>query len=187
MMRINEEAPNFESKAFHEGEVKKVKLIDYRGKWVILFFYPADFTFICPTEIGDLADNYERIKILGAEVLSVSTDTEFVHKAWHDSSKTIAKVKFPMIADPTGSICKSYKTYIYEEGLSQRATVLIDPDGKIKTYEIHDNSIGRSTGELIRKLEAAKFVREHGGQVCPANWTAGKPTLRPGLDLVGKI
>lgn len=188
MLRINEEAPNFEANAFYEGEVKRINLIDYRGKWVILFFYPADFTFICPTEIGDLADNYERIKRLGAEILSVSTDSEFVHKAWHDSSPTIKKVKFPMIADPTANICRLYKTYIFEEGISQRGTVLIDPDGKIKTFELHDNSIGRSTEELIRKLEAAKFVRDNGGvEVCPANWKKGSKTLKPGLNLVGKI
>lgn len=187
MVRINDEAPNFEAKAYHEGEIKRINLIDYRGKWVILFFYPADFTFVCPTEIGDMADNYEKVKKLGAEVLAISTDTEFVHKAWHDNSKTIAKVKFPMIADPTANICKAYKTYIYEEGLSFRATIIIDPDGKVKTYEIHDNSIGRSTSEIIRKLEAAKFVREHGGEVCPVNWKPGDKTLKPGLNLVGKI
>lgn len=187
MAKINVEAPDFEAKAFHNGEIKTVRLKDYRGKWVVLFFYPADFTFICPTEIGDLADNYEKIKALGAEVLSVSTDTEFAHKAWHDLTPTINKVKYPMVADPTGKICKAYGTYIFEEGLSFRATVIIDPDGIVKTFEIHDNSIGRSTHELIRKLEAAKFVREHGGEVCPANWKKGDKTLKPGVNLIGKI
>jgi len=192
MVKINENAPSFEAKAFHEGDIKHLSLSEYEGKWVILIFYPADFTFICPTEIGDIADHYEKIKEMGAEVLSISTDTAFVHKAWHDNSETIKKVKFPMIADPTGKICKAYETYIdnpedSDEGLSQRATVLIDPEGKIKVYEIHDNSIGRSTDEIIRKLEAAIFVREHGGEVCPVNWKKGDKTLKPGLDLVGKI
>ena len=187
MIRINDEAPDFEVKAFHENKVKNVKLSDYRGKWVVLFFYPADFTFVCPTELGDIADNYDKLKQLGAEVLSVSTDTEFVHKAWYDNSETIKKIKFPMLADPTGKVCRAYGTYIKQEGLSLRGTFIIDPEGVLKAYELHDNSIGRSSGELIRKIEAAKFVKEHGGEVCPANWKSGKETLKPGLDLVGKI
>jgi len=187
MIKINEAAPEFEAEVFHNEEVKKIKLSDYKGKWVILFFYPADFTFICPTEIGDMADNYSKFKDLGAEILSVSTDTVFVHKAWHDNSEMIKKVEFPMVADPTGKICKDYGTYIEEEGLSLRSTCIIDPDGVVKTFEIQDNSIGRGTAELIRKLEAAQFVRENGDKVCPVNWEKGKDTLKPGLDLVGKI
>jgi peroxiredoxin (alkyl hydroperoxide reductase subunit C) len=187
MIRINKPAPIFEAKAFQNEEVKKIRLEEYKGKWVILFFYPADFTFICPTEIGDIADNYERIRGMNAEVLSVSTDTEFVHKAWHDSSPMIKKVKFPMVSDPTGNICRAYGTYIKEEGLSLRATIIIDPDGITKAIDIHDNSIGRSTTEIIRKLEAAQFVREHGGEVCPVNWKKGDKTLKPGLNLVGKL
>jgi peroxiredoxin (alkyl hydroperoxide reductase subunit C) len=186
-LEINKPAPKFTAEAFHEGQIKKVSLDDYKGKWTILFFYPADFTFICPTELGDMADKYEKFKELGAEVLSVSTDTVFVHKAWHDSSETIKKINFPMVADPTGKICFDYTTYINEEGLSLRGTFLIDPDGILKAYEIHDNSIGRSADELIRKLQAAKFTRENGGEVCPANWKPGEKTLKPGLDLVGKI
>ena len=186
-LKINAPAPSFKTEAFQNDQTKKISLSDYKGKWVVLFFYPADFTFICPTELGDLADHYPEFQKLGAEVLSVSTDTVFVHKAWHDNSPTIAKIKFPMIADPTGNICKAYGTYIYEEGLSLRGTFIIDPDGILKAYEINDNSIGRSSTELLRKIKAAQFVREHGGEVCPANWEPGKKTLRPGLDLVGKI
>ena len=186
-LAINALAPGFTANAFHNHQETKVSLSNYSGKWVILFFYPADFTFICPTELGDMADHYPEFQKLSAEVLSVSTDTVFVHKAWHDNSSTIAKIKFPMIADPTGNICKSYGTYIPEEGLSLRGTFLIDPDGILKAYEIHDNSIGRSSAELLRKIKAAQFVREHGGEVCPANWEPGKKTLKPGLDLVGKI
>lgn len=186
MVKINQPAPEFTLDAFHAGEVKKVSLSDYKGKWVILFFYPADFTFVCPTELGDLADNYETFKAEGAEVLSASTDTYFVHKAWHDESPTIGKIKFPMLADPTGKLSRDYGVLIEEEGLALRGTFLIDPDGKIKALEIHDNDIGRSTGELIRKLQAAKFTREH-GEVCPMNWKPGEKTIKPGLDLVGKI
>ncbi len=187
MIKINEKAPEFSTKAFHNDEVKTVSLSDFKGKWVVLFFYPADFTFVCPTELGDLADNYGKFKELGAEILSVSTDTEFVHKAWHDNSETIKKIKFPMLADPTGKICKDYETYIEEEGLSLRGTFVIDSEGILKAFEIHDNSIGRSTVELLRKIEAAKFVKEHKGQVCPMNWHKGEKTLKPGLNLVGKI
>jgi len=186
-LMINSTAPNFKAEAFHEQQIKQIKLEEFRGKWVILFFYPADFTFVCPTELGDLADNYEQLKQINTEVISVSTDTTFVHKAWHDNSETIKKINFPMLADPTGKICKAYGTYIPDEGLSLRGTFIIDPDGILQAYEINDNSIGRSSQELIRKIKAAQFVRKNGGEVCPANWQPGNPTLKPGLDLVGKI
>jgi len=186
-LEINKPAPSFVAEAFQDGQIKKVNLEDYKGKWVVLVFYPADFTFVCPTELGSLADKYEEFKQLGAEILSISTDTVFVHKAWWDNSDTIKKIKYPMVADPTGKICRDYQTYISEEGLSLRGTFLINPEGILKAWELHDNSIGRSSTELIRKIKAAKFVSEHGDQVCPANWEPGKDTLKPGLDLVGKI
>jgi len=187
MVNINDKAPEFTEDAYINNEIKKISLSDYRSRWVILFFYPADFTFVCPTELGELADHYDEIKSLGAEVISVSTDTAFVHKAWHDNSETIKKIKFPMLADPARRVCTSYYTLIEHEGLSLRATFLIDPEGKIKALEFHDNSIGRSVQELIRKLQAAKFVAEHKGEVCPMNWKPGAKTLKPGLDLIGKI
>lgn len=181
------EIANFELEAFQTDEIKKLKLSDYKGKWLVLIFYPADFTFICPTELEEAAGYYEEFKKLGAEVLSVSTDTVFVHKAWYDNSPSIKKIKFPMVADPTGTLCKAFGTYIEEEGLSLRGSFIIDPDSVLKAYELHDNSIGRSAKELLRKLQAAIFVKEHKGEVCPANWTPGEKTLTPGLDLVGKI
>lgn len=187
MTEINQPAPRFKAEAFHDGQIKEISLKDLKGKWVIIFFYPADFTFVCPTELGDMADQYEKFKELGAEVLSVSTDTVFTHKAWHNSSDTIKKIKFPMVADPNHLISKAYGVYIPSEGVALRGSFIIDPDGILKTIEIHENSIGRSADELIRKLEAAKFVKEHGGEVCPSNWKPGSKTLRPGLDLVGKI
>ncbi|MBS3167577.1 redoxin domain-containing protein [Candidatus Woesearchaeota archaeon] len=186
-VKIGRRVEDFEVEAFHNNEIKKLKLSDYKGKWIILVFYPADFTFICPTELTDLADLYNEFKKENAEILSVSTDTVFVHKAWFDNSPSIAKIKYPMLADPTGKVCKQFNTYIEEEGLSLRGSFVIDPDGILKAFELHDNSIGRSAKELLRKLRAAKFVREHGGEVCPANWEPGKETLKPGLDLVGKI
>ncbi|NQV08963.1 redoxin domain-containing protein [Candidatus Woesearchaeota archaeon] len=187
MVNINEKAPEFTEDAYINNDVKKISLADYKGKWVVLFFYPADFTFVCPTELGELADNYEEFKKLGAEVISVSTDTAFVHKAWHDNSETIKKIRFPMLADPTRRVCKAYWTLIEDEGLSLRATYVIDPKGDIKAFEFYDNSIGRNIKELLRKLQAAQFVEKHGGQVCPVNWEPGEKTLKPGLDLVGKI
>lgn len=187
MPTINRQAPTFETKAYHNDAFKTIRLEDYKGKWAVLFFYPADFTFVCPTELAELADNYETLKGLGVEVLSVSTDTEFAHKAWHDESATIKRITFPMLADPTGAITKSYGVYIDQEGLAQRATFIIDPDGVLKAYEVHDNSIGRSAQELIRKIEAAQFVRDNGGEVCPASWRPGTKTLTPSLQLIGKI
>ena len=187
MVKINEKITDFALDAFYQDKIKKIKLSDYKGKWLILFFYPADFTFVCPTELEELAENYNEFKKLGAEVLSVSTDTAFVHKAWYDNSPAIKKVKFPMVADPTGKLSREFGVYIEEEGLALRGTFIINPDGVLRAYEVHDNSIGRSAAELLRKLQAAKFVGEHKGQVCPASWKPGKKTLKPGLKLIGKI
>jgi len=187
MVQIGQKIPDFEFQVFQQEKTKKVKLSDYLGQWLVLLFYPADFTFICPTELSEAADYYNDFKKLGAEVISVSTDTVFVHKAWHDQSPAIKKIKFPMAADPTGRLCREFGTYIEEEGLSWRGSFIIDPDGILKAYEMHDNSIGRSIKEILRKLQAAKFVREHKGQVCPVGWEPGKKTLKPGLNLVGKI
>lgn len=186
-LKINSDAPDFEAEVFVSEQIKKVSLSDYQGKWVVLFFYPADFTFVCPTELGELADHYDEFQKMNTEILSVSTDTAFVHKAWHDDSQTIGKIKFPMVADPTQKICRDYGTLIEEEGMSLRATILINPDGKVKAFEFHDNSIGRSIEELKRKVQAAQYVEANGGEVCPMNWKPGEKTLKPGLDLVGKI
>ncbi len=187
MISIGEEIPDITFESYHNDEVKKMNLSDFRGKWLILFYYPADFTFICPTELREMAELYPKFKEEGAEIISVSTDTAFVHKAWHDNSEAIKQITFPMAADPTGQLCRTFGTYIEDEGLSLRGSFVIDPDGILKAFEIHDNSIGRSADELLRKIQAAKFVREHGGEVCPANWKPGGETLKPGLDLVGKI
>ena len=187
MYFVGEKVNDFEADAFFNGEIKRVRLSDYAGKWVVLVFYPADFTFICPTELEELAVNYDAFKRLGVEILSVSTDTVYVHKAWHDSSPAVAKIEFPMLADPAGKLARAFGVYIENDGLSLRGTFIIDPDGVLKAYEVHDNSIGRSASELLRKLSAAKFVRENKGLVCPASWAPGKEALKPGLDLVGKI
>lgn len=187
MIKIGQKIPDFELEAFHQEKIKKIKFSDYKGKWLVLIFYPADFTFICPTELEEAGRYYPEFQKLGAEVLSCSTDTVFVHKAWHEHSPSIKKIKYPMLADLTGKLCREFGAYIEEEGVSLRASFIIDPDQKLIAYEMHDNSIGRSAKELLRKLQAAKFVRENKGQVCPASWEPGKKTLRPGLKLVGKI
>jgi len=187
MIKIGEQIPDFEVDAYQNEQFKKIKLFDYRGKWLVLLFYPADFTFVCPTELEEAANYYDKFKEAGAEILSVSTDTHFAHKAWHDTSKAIKKIKYPMLADPTGNICRAFGTYIEEQGLSWRATFIIDPKGILKSCEIHDNSIGRSTKEILRKLEASIFVSKHPGEVCPVSWEPGKETLKPSLELVGKI
>ena len=187
MIKINQPAPAFSATAYQNEEFKRVCLSDFKEKWVILFFYPADFTFVCPTELGGLADHYEEFKKLGAEILCVSCDTEFVHKAWHDNSETIKKVSFPMIADPTRKMCRDYETLIEDEGLSFRATFIIDPDGVLKSMEMNANNVGRSTKELLRKMKALQFVRKNNGQVCPIDWEDGEKTLTNGIDQVGKI
>lgn len=187
MIKINQVIPDMELEVFHENKTKKINLNDYRGQWLVLFFYPADFTFVCPTELKELAEHYDQFQKEGAEIISVSTDTVFVHKAWHDSSKTISAIKFPMAADPSGKLSRAFNTYIEDEGLALRGTFIIDPDGVLKAIEINNNDIGRSAIELFRKLQAAIFVRKNGGEVCPASWKPGAKTLKPGLDLVGKI
>lgn len=189
-MEIGRPVADFEVDIYQKEEFRKARLSEFKGKWAILFFYPADFTFVCPTELEDLAAHYEKFQSLGAEIISVSTDTKFTHKAWHDHSPAIKKIGFPMAADPLGELAGYFGVFIEEgddRGLARRGSFIIDPDGILQAYEVHANSIGRSADELMRKLEAAIFVRQHGGEVCPANWKPGEKTLKPGIDLVGKI
>jgi NADH-dependent peroxiredoxin subunit C len=190
--RIGARVPSMELSAYDpkKDDLVKIDTAELLGKWVIYFFYPADFTFVCPTELEEMAGLYAEFQKEGAEVLSVSTDTAFAHKAWHDTSDAIKKIQYPMVADPDGSLSMLFGTYIEEgddAGLSLRGTFIVDPKGVLKTIEIHDNAIGRSGKELLRKLRAAKFVAEHGGNVCPASWEPGDDTLKPGIGLVGKI
>ncbi|WP_291993548.1 alkyl hydroperoxide reductase subunit C [Candidatus Accumulibacter sp. ACC003] len=187
MSLINTEIKPFNATAFHNGKDVPVSAADLKGKWSVVFFYPADFTFVCPTELGDLADEYASFQKLGVEIYSVSTDTHFTHKAWHDASETIKKIKYPMIGDPTGTITRNFDVMIEEAGLALRGTFVINPEGVIKVCEIHDLGIGRDAKELLRKVQAAQYVASHPGEVCPAKWTPGDATLSPSLDLVGKI
>jgi peroxiredoxin (alkyl hydroperoxide reductase subunit C) len=186
-MQINQRIVDFKAQAYHQGAFKTVTQDDLMGKWSVLLFYPADFTFVCPTELGDVSDRYAELKELGVEVYSVSTDTHFAHKAWHDTSDIVGKIQFPMLADPTGHLARAFGVYIEEEGLALRGTFLINPEGLVKVMEVHDNGIGRNADELVRKVQAAQFVAAHPGEVCPARWKPGAKTLKPGIDLVGKL
>ena len=187
MSYINSEIKPFVAQAYHNGKFVTVSDKDLRGKWSVVFFYPADFTFVCPTELGDLADVYSEFRKLGVECYAVSTDTHFTHKAWHDSSDTIGKIKYPMIGDPAGVITRNFGVMIEAEGLADRGTFVIDPEGRIQIVEINAGGVGRDARELLRKVKAAQYVANHPGEVCPAKWKEGEATLRPSLDLVGKI
>jgi len=187
MSLINTIVKPFKATAYHNGKFVPVTNEDLNGKWSVFVFYPADFTFVCPTELGDLADHYAEFQKMGVEIYSVSTDTHFTHKAWHDTSDTISKINYPMIADPTLAISRNFEVLIEEEGLALRGTFVVNPAGEIKVMEVHDNGIGRDAKELLRKVQAAQYVASHPGEVCPAKWTPGAETLTPSLDLVGKI
>jgi len=187
MSLINKQIENFKVQAYHDGEFKEVTLEDVKGKWSVFFFYPADFSFVCPTELADIQDHYEEFKSMNCEIYSVSTDTHFVHKAWADATDTIGKIKYPMLADAAHVLSKQFGVLVEEDGIALRGTFIVNPEGQIKAYEIHDMGIGRNAEELVRKVQAAQFVAEHGDKVCPAKWTPGEETLEPSLDLVGKI
>jgi peroxiredoxin (alkyl hydroperoxide reductase subunit C) len=187
MSLINTQVKPFKATAFHNGKFVEVSDQSIRGKWSVFVFYPADFTFVCPTELEDLAESYSEFRRLGVEVYGVSTDTHFAHKAWHDTSEAIGKVEYPLIGDPTGQLTRNFEVMIEEEGLALRGTFVINPEGQIKLCEIHDNGIGRDAKELLRKVKAAQYVASHPGEVCPARWQEGEKTLKPSLDLVGKI
>jgi NADH-dependent peroxiredoxin subunit C len=187
MSLINTQVLPFKATAYKNGEFIEVTDANLKGKWSVVFFYPADFTFVCPTELGDLADNYAEFQKLGVEIYGVSTDTHFTHKAWHDTSDTIKKIQYPLIGDPTGTITRNFGVMIEEAGLADRGTFVIDPDGKVQIVEINAGGIGRDATELLRKVKAAQYVAAHPGEVCPAKWHEGEKTLKPSLDLVGKI
>lgn len=187
MSLINKEVSDFSVQSFQNGEFKTVTKADVLGKWSVFFFYPADFTFICPTELEDLADKYGEFKNAGCEIYSVSCDTHFVHKAWHDTSERIQKIQYPMLADPTHVLAKDFDVYIENDGLAERASFIVNPEGKIVAYEVIAGNVGRNADELLRRLQASQFVYEHGDEVCPAKWQPGAETLKPSLDLVGRL
>jgi NADH-dependent peroxiredoxin subunit C len=187
MSLINSEIKPFKAQAFHNGKFVEVTEASLKGKWSVIVFMPAAFTFNCPTEVEDAAENYAEFQKLGAEIYIVTTDTQFSHKVWHETSPAVGKAKFPLVGDPTHALTRAFGVHIEEEGLALRGTFIIDPSGKIKTLEIHDNAIARDMKETLRKLKAAQYVASHPGEVCPAKWNEGAKTISPSLSLVGKI
>ena len=187
MSLINKQVNDFNVQAYVNGEFKPVSKEDILGKWSVFFFYPADFTFVCPTELEDLANKYDEFVKVGCEVYSVSTDSHFVHKAWHDASDRIKKIRYPMLADPTHALSKDFEVLIEADGMAERGTFIVNPEGNIVSYEVSGGNVGRNADELFRKLQASQFVYEHGDEVCPAKWQPGAETLKPSLDLVGQL
>ena len=187
MSLIGKEIGDFSVQAYQDGDFHTVTKEDILGKWSVFFFYPADFTFVCPTELEDLQNNYDKFQAVNCEVFSVSTDTHFTHKAWHDTSDKISKLTYPMLADPAHVLSTDLEVLIEPDGLAERGTFIIDPDGKIQVYQVNAGGIGRNADELLRLVQAAQFVREHGDEVCPAKWEPGAETLKPGIDLVGQL
>ena len=187
MSLVGTEVKPFTAQAYKSGNFIEVTEQNFKGSWSVLCFYPADFTFVCPTELEDLQDQYEALQKLGVEVYSVSTDTHFTHKAWHDTSETIGKITYPMIGDPSHTLSRNFEVLIEEAGLADRGTFIIDPDGVIQAVEINAGGIGRDASTLLNKIKAAQYVRNNPSEVCPAKWKEGAATLKPSLDLVGKI
>ena len=187
MSLINTAVKPFKTTAFHNGKFVEVTDATLKGKWSVVIFMPAAFTFNCPTEVEDAAEHYGEFQKAGAEVYIVTTDTHFSHKVWHETSPAVGKAKFPLVGDPTHQLTRAFGVHIDEAGLALRGTFVIDPEGTIKTMEVHDNAIARDVSETLRKLKAAQFVAAHPNEVCPAKWKEGAKTLTPSLDLVGKI
>ena len=187
MSLIGKEIEAFQANAYHKGEFIEVSDENFKGKWSVLCFYPADFTFVCPTELEDLQEQYGELQKLGVEVYSCSTDTHFTHKAWHDTSEAIGKIEYIMIGDPNHSIARNFDVLDEEAGAAQRGTFIIDPDGVVQAMEINADGIGRDASVLLDKIKAGQYVRTHPGEVCPAKWKEDGETLKPSFDLVGKL
>ena len=187
MSMIHKEINDFTLQAYQDGAFHVITKKDIMGKWSVFFFYPADFTFVCPTELEDLANKYDEFKAIGCEIYSVSCDTHFVHKAWHDASARIKKIRYPMLADPTHALAEDFDVYIEEDGVAERGSFIVNPQGRIVAYEVTAGNVGRNADELLRRVQASQFVAEHGDEVCPAKWRPGAETLKPGLELVGRL
>lgn len=183
---IGHKVPDFKADAYHGGDIKQIKLSNYRGKWVILLFYPGDFTFVCPTELQAFAENYQKFRKEGAEVLAVSVDSVWSHKVWHETSKAVSKVKYPMLSDINKEMSRMFGVLDEESGIALRGLFIIDPKGILQAATVYNAPVGRNVDEALRTLLAFKFTSKT-GYVCPINWTPGKKALKPGPKLAGKI
>lgn len=183
---LYKEVDDFEAYAYHQKQFKKITKKDLLGKWTLFFFYPADFTFVCPTELEDLQEKYQEFKKVNCEIYVISTDTHFAHKTWHDISENISKIEYPMIGDPTHSLTYDFDVFDENDGLAQRGSFIIDPEGKIVVYEVNAGNVGRNADELLRRLHACQFVYEHGDNVCPAKWKLGEKTIQTTIENIGK-
>ncbi|WP_019831089.1 alkyl hydroperoxide reductase subunit C [Sphingomonas sp. PR090111-T3T-6A] len=177
----------FKACSYKSGKFVTVTDAEISGRWAVFFFYPADFTYVCPTELEDLADNFDEFCRLGIDIFSVSTDTVYSHKVWHDISPAIAKVQFHMLADQGHIISSNFDVLRPGEGIADRGTFVVDPDGIIRIIEITSDGVGRSASELLRKIQAAQYVAANPGEVCPAKWEDGDETITPAPELVGRI
>ncbi len=190
-LHVGSQVPDFELETYNpaDGQFGKLSLAQLRQqlKWTILVFYPADFTFVCPTELADLAEKYEALRALGAEVASVSTDTKFSHLAWRHSEKLLSKLSYPMAADPTGAVSRQFGVYDAATGLALRGTFIINPEGRLVSSEVNFYNVGRNADELLRKMEANAYLAKHPDEACPAKWKQGAKTLKPSEKMVGKV
>lgn len=187
MSMINKEVSDFSVQSYENDDFKTVTKADILNKWSVFFFYPADFTFVCPTELEDLAEKYSEFKAIGCEIYSISCDTHFVHKAWRDASDSVKKIKYPMLADPTHALAKDFEVYVDDAGYAERGSFIINPEGKIVAYEVTATNVGRNADELLRRVQASQFVATYGDEVCPARWKPGAETIKPSVDLIGQL
>lgn len=189
MFRVDQPFQDFVLETYFNDkkDVRVLRLKDFKNRWLILFYYPADFTFVCPTELADLAKHYQEFKKLNAEIVGVSTDTVYTHKSWLESEELLKDVSFPLAADHNGKLAKELGIYAESLGMAQRAAFIIDPDYILRAADIVSDSIGRNALEILRKLKALKFTRENPSRVCPASWEEGGPTLKPSVKIAGKV
>ena len=187
MSLINTAVQPFKAQAYHNGKFIEVSDQSLKGKWSVLIFMPAAFTFNCPTEVEDAADNYAEFQKLGTQVYIITTDTHFAHKVWHETSPAVGKARFPLVGDPTHQLTRAFGVHIEAEGLALRGTFIINPEGTLVSSEINFYNVGRDAAELLRKMEANAYLVRHPEQACPAKWKPGSKTLTPSKDMVGKV
>jgi len=188
-VKIDTKAPDFTLPAYNPktDDEEKISLENLKGKWVVLFYYPADFTFVCPTELKDMADEEQTFHDLGVEVFAASTDTIYSHRAWVRHEMLMKKFPYKMLADHTTRVAEMYNILDEETGIAGRGTFIIDPNGIVKWIEVTSGPLGRNSAELIRKIEALQFMENNPGTACPAKWAIGSKTLKPSIKIAGEV